>query len=38
MAFTFFVLVSIFFLFFFSPNKHMCAETRSGNDVVILSC
>ena len=32
---------SFFFVCVFLPNKHslcMCAETRSGNDVVILSC
>ena len=32
-------LYSVYVLVCFLQNyKHMCAETRSGNDVVILSC
>ena len=37
MAFTFSFFVSSFFFVFFTEQAHMCAETRSGNDVVILS-
>ena len=37
-CFCFLVLFLSFFVCFL-PNKHiMCAETRRGNDVVILSC
>ena len=37
-AFTFLVFSFSFFIYIYILNKHMCAETRSGNDVVILSC
>ena len=38
MAFKFLVFGFRFFIFLcFLPNKHMFAETRSGNDLVIHS-
>ena len=41
-TFLFLFFVSSFSSFVFLPNKNICAETRSGNDVnddvVILSC